>query len=335
MAAFPGVTARGLAEVSHDVAALDGGGRWAVAITFEGEARLARFTDWTPDAPDPDELGEWRGPEAAAWRDSLPKPAYLAGVRRVRSLIAAGDVYQVNLCRVLAASLPDPVTADPGALWQHLQVGNPAPYAGFLRLPGLSIVSASPELFLSREGERMTSGPIKGTARSAAGLTDKDRAENIMIVDLVRNDLSRVCRPGSVAVPHLLSVEPHPGLVHLVSYVSGDLVPTATWRDILSATMPPGSVSGAPKSSALRIIGELEAVPREYYCGAFGWVDADTGAAQLAVAIRSFWLTGGEVRFGTGAGITWGSDPEAEWEETRLKAERLVRLASAPGMLVP
>lgn len=336
LAAFPGTTARQLADVSSDLADLDRGGRWAVAITFEGAVTLARFHDWSDRPPAPSEIGRWHGPSPIGWRDSMPENLYTSGVSAIRQRIAAGDVYQVNLCRRLSAELPDPASADPAALWRHLREGNPAPYEGFLRLPGTAIVSASPELFLRRQGGILTSGPIKGTAAQAAGLTDKDRAENIMIVDLIRNDLSRVCRPGSVEVPRLLEVEPHPGLVHLVSYVSGQMLPDCSWTDILRATLPPGSVSGAPKLAALDVITSLEPVPRDYYCGAFGWIDADRGTAQLAVAIRSFWVDGGgALHFGTGAGITWGSDPDAEWVETQLKAHRLIRLASAPGMLAP
>jgi para-aminobenzoate synthetase component 1 len=194
---------------------------------------------------------------------------------------------------------------------------------------GLDLVSASPERFLSRSGERLVSSPIKGTATTADRLLPKDVAENVMIVDLVRNDLSRVCHEGSVDVEALCAVEPHPGLVHLVSTVAGRLRPGVGWPAIMAATSPPGSVSGAPKSSALTTIGDLEPVPRGPYCGAVGWVDADRREAQLAVGIRTFWAErdppGRRVlRFGTGAGITWGSDPEAEWAETVLKAARLV-----------
>ena len=150
-----------------------------------------------------------------------------------------------------------------------------------------------------------------------------------MIIDLVRNDLQRVCRPGSVEVTGLLQVEHHPGLVHLVSTVRGRLRGDARWPDVLAATTPPGSVSGAPKSSALRAIADLEPVPRGPYCGAVGWVDADRGRACLAVGIRTFWWDSGQLRFGTGAGITWGSDAEGEWRETELKARRLLALAGS------
>src|SRR5690606_7987738 len=131
--------------------------------------------------------------------------------------------------------------------------------------------TASPELFLARDGQHVRSMPIKGTARTAAGLTAKDTAENVMIVDLVRNDLGRVCEPGSVEVPALCRVEEHPGLVHLVSTVCGTLRPGTSWAGLLAAASPPGSVSGAPKSTALAAIGALEPVPRGPYCGAVGW----------------------------------------------------------------
>jgi para-aminobenzoate synthetase component I len=203
-----------------------------------------------------------------------------------------------------------------------------APFGGLIQVPGAHVVSASPELFLRRRGSTVWSSPIKGTGRTVDDLTPKDDAENIMIVDLVRNDLSRVSRTGSIAVEGLLSVEKHPGLVHLVSTVTGELVGGAGWPELLDATFPPGSVTGAPKSSALQAIADLEPVPRGPYCGAIGWVDADTGEGELAVGIRTFWADDGLLRFGTGAGITWGSNAEREWAETELKAERLVGLAS-------
>lgn len=306
----------------------------------------------------------WRGPAPGSWTTSMDQPTYEAAVDRVRQHVREGDVYQANICRVLSAPLPASPAARPAdrpsaavepdarALAAALAAGNPAPHAAAVHVPastGLEpvwVVSASPELYLSVEpqphgaGLVVESGPIKGTARTPDGLTDKDRAENVMITDLVRNDLQTVCRPGTVEVTSLLHVEEHPGLVHLVSRVRGVLAddvvrPGELWRRLLTGTFPPGSVSGAPKSSALRIIRELEPVPRGPYCGAVGWVDG--GRASLSVGIRTFWWTddgedgdgdGGTLRFGTGAGITWGSDPTAEWHETELKAERLVALAS-------
>ncbi|MEU6059588.1 chorismate-binding protein [Streptomyces sp. NPDC047097] len=332
LARFGGLLATDLRDVTRDPEALDSTGFWAVCADFEGRLTCARFGDVRP-APVPEPVpGAWRGPMAGDWTSSLDRAAYTAGVRRIREHIAAGEVYQANLCRVLSAPLPDPAAADVDALTALLARGNPAPYAGTIRLPahGVEVATASPELFLRRGGGTVESGPIKGTGRTAADLLDKDRAENVMIVDLVRNDLGRVCATGSVTVPELCAVEPHPGLVHLVSTVRGELAPSAGWAELLAAAFPPGSVTGAPKSSALRIIDALETAPRGPYCGGIGWVDADRGTGVLAVGIRTFWIDRpqGVLRFGTGAGITWDSDPEREWAETELKASRLLAVAS-------
>ncbi|MBI9115299.1 chorismate-binding protein [Sanguibacter suaedae] len=344
--------------------ALDRGGVWFVVAEFDGRARAWRFADVrrgpvgsVAAAATPRARTAWAGPARDGWTSSLDQDGYEAAVRTVREHVRAGDVYQVNVCRVLSAPLapggPDGTPAEPDAraLAQRLAAGNPAPYQGVLHVPASSgidpvwVVCASPELFLRLDARpagitTLTSGPIKGTATSPEGLGDKDRAENVMITDLVRNDLQRVCAPGTVEVTSLLGVEHHPGLVHLVSTVTGRLRPDVvtgpgTWARVLAATFPPASVSGAPKSSALRIIRDLEPVPRGPYCGAVGWVDADAGTAELAVGIRTFWWDRGTdgrspaLRFGTGAGITWGSDPHGEWLETELKARRLVDLASA------
>lgn len=315
-------------------------GFWVVVAEFEGRGRAWRFEEVVRDdagaRPDPELADAWRGP-VGTWLSSMSAATYRAGVAAVRERIRAGDVYQVNLCRVLSAVLPasggEPSAA---ALAARLRAGNPAPFAGGLHvpaggaLPPVWLVSASPERFLSVGDGRVRSGPIKGTAVTEDGLTAKDAAENVMITDMVRNDLQQVSRPAGVEVERLLAVEHHPGLVHLVSTVAGHLLPGTTWSQLLAATFPPASVSGAPKLAALDVIAALEPAPRGPYCGAFGWVDGDAGRAELAVAIRSFWWTpdcGGTLRFGTGAGITWDSDPHAEWAETELKAARLVALA--------
>ncbi|MEV6806521.1 chorismate-binding protein [Streptomyces sp. NPDC051132] len=330
LARFGDRVATGLLDVTSDPAALDSTGFWAVCADFEGGLTCARFADVREEPVPAPVPGRWRGPERGQWSSSLDRAAYTAAVRRIREHIAAGEVYQVNLCRVLGAPVaPD---ADVDALAAVLARGNPAPYAGTVRLPGhgVEIATASPELFLRRRGRTVESGPIKGTGRTEADLTEKDHAENVMIVDLVRNDIGRVCVPGSVGVPDLCAVEKHPGLVHLVSTVRGELRGTAGWPELLAAAFPPGSVSGAPKQSALSIIEALETAPRGPYCGGIGWVDADRGTAELAVGIRTFWIDRAEgvLRFGTGAGITWGSDPEGEWRETELKASRLLAVAS-------
>ncbi|MFI2488517.1 chorismate-binding protein [Promicromonospora kroppenstedtii] len=316
-------------------------GTWFVVADFEGPARAWRFAR-VHDA-DAGAAGSWHGPASDTWTSSMDQATYEAAVRQVRAHVREGDVYQANICRVLSAPLsPDGAEPDARALAARLAAGNPAPHAAAVHVPATTgldpvwVVSASPELYLSvtdgPDGLVVESGPIKGTARTPDGLTEKDRAENVMITDLVRNDLQTVCRPGTVEVTSLLAVEEHPGLVHLVSRVRGTLAddvvrPGELWHRLLAGTFPPGSVSGAPKSSALRIIGELEPAPRGPYCGAVGWVD--DGRASLAVGIRTFWWADGVLRFGTGAGITWGSDPTAEWHETELKAERLVALASS------
>jgi para-aminobenzoate synthetase component 1 len=247
-------------------------------------------------------------------------------------------VYQVCLCRVLSHPLSD--DADLASLETLVARGHPATYASRICVPeaGLDVLSASPEAFLLRRSGRIESRPVKGTAATLSSMLAKDYAENVMITDLVRNDLSAVCLPGTVSVDALCAPQDLPGLTHLVSTVSGEMRPDVPWADVMSATFPPGSVSGAPKSSALRAIGELETVPRGPYCGAIGWVDADTGEAQLAVGIRTFWAErdcGGRrwLRFGTGGAITWGSDPAQEWAETELKAVRLIGLAS--GRVAP
>lgn len=322
---FDGRLATGLAELSHDPAVLDGPGWWAVVGTFEGRWTCARFTDVRP-APLPE--GAWVGPSATSWRTSLGRRAYEQGVREIREEIARGWIYQANLCRVLTAPISG--RSEPAGLARLLAAGNPAPFAGAVDLPeaGVRVVTASPELFLSRDGDRLASGPIKGTGRTAADLLPKDTAENVMIVDLVRNDLARVAEPGTVEVPELCTVREHPGLVHLESRVTARLRAGAGWPEILDAAFPPGSVTGAPKYSALKTIERLEREPRGPYCGAVGWVDGDERRARLAVGIRTFWLENGLLRFGTGAGITWGSDPAREWAETQLKAERLIGLAN-------
>ncbi|MEY2452958.1 MAG: para-aminobenzoate synthetase component [Acidimicrobiaceae bacterium] len=313
-------------DVTSDLAALDGHGLWAVVLPFDGPPVCARFARARPAVPWPGD--PWVGPALAAWSSSLDQGAFSGGVVAIRAAIAAGDVYQVNLTRRLSAPLPR--GADVAALGAALADLNPAPYSAVVRVPshGIHVASASPELFLRRDGSVVTSSPIKGTASTPDGFTAKDRAENVMIVDLVRNDLGRVCEFGTVKVPALWSVESHPGLCHLVSTVSGRLRAGVGWAGVIAATFPPGSVTGAPKLAAIDHLRRLEPVPRDLYCGAVGWVDADRCLGELNVAIRTFWFDDGMIHFGTGGAITWDSTPDGEWEETELKARRLVRVAS-------
>ena len=312
-----GRLATDLIEVSHDPVCLEDGGFWAVSTTFENEFTAAKFGT-VIDAPFP--TTPW-SPLKGLWSSSLSADQYVEYVERIRESVAEGWVYQVNACRRLTHS-------DDGqslrGLFSEILKKNPAPWASYFEVPGVMIASASPELFLSRNGSTVKSSPIKGTqATNSQQFGAKDQAENVMIVDLMRNDLGQICKSGTVEVPRLLSSEEHPGLQHLVSDVQGELLEDISWSQIFTALSPPGSVSGAPKSSATQVIAENEIV-RGPYCGALGWIQGDQ--AVLSVAIRTFWKDT-KINFGTGAGITWGSDARAEWEETQLKAKRLISIA--------
>jgi len=216
---------------------------------------------------------------------------------------------------------------------------HPAPYPSLLRLPelgaGTAVVSASPECFLRRRGAVVETRPIKGTAATRATLraSAKDHAENVMIVDLARNDLGRVCEPGSIHVPTLCAVESHPGLHHLVSTVRGRLRTGVSTGALIDATFPPASVTGAPKPRVPQEIEDRQPVRRGVHCGAVGWSWRAPGDADLAVAIRTFTVFGtgggGCTHLGVGGGIVADSQPDAEWRETELKASRLLRVAGA------
>jgi len=338
VAVFGDVIATGLEKVITDARDLDTDGWWAVTQTFEGKFLGFRFSHVESLSEELIADHTHLGVDRASWRSSMSERDYVHAVDVIREDISAGWVYQTNLCRILTAELRR--NFDPIGLFKLLREHNPAPYLSALLIPmsesGLSqdvrIASASPELFLRRDGQTLMTSPIKGTANTASELLEKDRAENVMIVDLMRNDLAEVCRPGSVQVPELLRVEDHPGLVHLVSDVQGVLEPTTSWAQVLERMSPPGSVSGAPKSSSLEVIRRLEPVERSSYCGMIGWLNQDKQSAQLAVSIRTFWQSEEDgkpmLNFGTGAGITWGSDANGEWEETELKARHLLNIAA-------
>jgi para-aminobenzoate synthetase component 1 len=261
---------------------------------------------------------------------SLSRDSYQSGVREIISLIEAGDCYQVNLTR--RVTWPE---ADPIALSAAVRDVNPAPHESVLVLPHpdgsqVSVVSASPERFLSWRDGILETRPIKGTDTRSARLlaSAKDRAENVMIVDLARNDFGRCCEYGTVHVPELCTAEPHPGLVHLVSTVRGRRRAGVDLSEVIRATFPPASVTGAPKPRVLQVIEDLEPCRRGVYCGAVGWIDTERDRGDLAVAIRTFTVTHGETRLGTGAGIVADSDPAREWAETQLKVARLSRVAA-------
>jgi para-aminobenzoate synthetase component I len=314
--------ARSLVEVSGDLSQLADGNFWAVNISFEGDIRLARFAE-VNDAPFPATI-ESGSTANAKWSSSMDESAYCIYVSTIRSAIADGLVYQANACRILSRFFSGD---DLASLFSQILRENPAPYASYLSIPEIEIASASPELFMRREGSLITTSPIKGTQTlSEHGFGEKDKSENIMIVDLMRNDFGQICEPGSINAAQILRSEDHPGLRHLVSDVTGLLRDGISWTEIAKALLPAGSISGAPKSSALKIIKDNEPVVRGPYCGILGWVQGDR--AELSVAIRTFWSNrDSQLHFGTGAGITWGSDPSDEWEETQLKASRLISIA--------
>jgi para-aminobenzoate synthetase component 1 len=313
-----GIHATNCVEITDDASRLDDGSFWAVSISFEGKARFARFANVSEN----NFLAHDWEPLTSRWSTSLGHSEYIAYVSKIRESIARGGVYQVNACRILSHPFEG---GSLEGLFSQLLERNPAQFAFYLKIDGLEIASASPERFLSRNGSKIITSPIKGTIRSDEDVFgEKDKAENLMIVDLMRNDLGRICDAGSIEVSELFRNEKHPGITHLVSDVEGRLKSGISWREILEGTMPPGSVSGAPKSSALSIIEENEGL-RGPYCGTLGWIHGDR--AELSVAIRTFWREGNTLNFGTGAGITWGSDPAAEWEETQLKARHLISIA--------
>jgi para-aminobenzoate synthetase component 1 len=266
------------------------------------------------------------------WTSSFDRDEYVAAVRTIHHHLHEGNCYQVNLTRRLECA----TALDPIALYSALRRHNPAPHAALIRIGDVAVVSASPESFLRRDGRSITTRPIKGTGTDAEALvaSEKDRAENVMIVDLARNDLGRVCEYGSVRVPALCEPEVHPGLVHLVSTVTGTLREDTTVGEIIEATFPPASVTGCPKPRVLQIIEELEPVRRGVYCGAIGFIDTARDVIDLNVAIRTFTITGGRTYFGVGGGIVADSDGDAEWEETELKARRLLEIASGASVVV-
>ena len=331
--------------------ALDGDGRRLARRLDEVHARLtdpghrARYVprDAGPDT-DPG--------EPLRFVSGLSRPAFEAGVEAVRAEIVAGEIYQANLTR----RLETPFEGDPWPRYRRLRTGDPSLFSAYLDL-GTSplsgrpraLLSASPEPFLSvdRHGV-VTTDPIKGTRpRGRDRATDralaaellasaKDRAENVMIVDVLRNDLGRVCRPGTVRVPRLCRLERTAAVQHLVSTVTGILADGRDAFDLLAASFPGGSITGAPKIRAMEILEGLEPVRRGPYTGALGWIGPD-GAMQTSIVIRTLVADGRRLTIHVGGGITYRSDPAAEWDETVAKARGPlsaiggIEVAVAPG----
>jgi para-aminobenzoate synthetase component I len=273
------------------------------------------------------ELGPWE----ATWTAS----EYAAAIERVRAAIERGDVYQVNLVQHLSASCP----GDPATVGSSLAAALAAlrPLQGPFLGEDWAVVSASPELFLSRRGRRLWTKPIKGTRPAGRGAelrdSEKDAAEHVMIVDLERNDLSRVCEAGTVRWPELMATQELAGVEHMVSTVEGTLREGVGLAEILEATFPGGSVTGAPKIAAVDLIAELEPVGRGASMGALGRVHGN-GDFDLALTIRTFALAEGRIHLWVGGGVVWDSDPEAEVEESWTKARPLLQAIESPARAV-
>jgi para-aminobenzoate synthetase component 1 len=262
---------------------------------------------------------------------NFTRAGYEQAVGRVKDYIRSGDVYQINLSQRFEAALP----CEPVALYRQLCRESPAPYGCFLDFGAVQIAGVSPERFLRVDGDQVTTRPIKGTRRrgrdqgedarlkAELAASEKDRAELLMIVDLERNDLGRVCVPGSVRVENLYAIEEHPTVWHQAE-VSGTLVAGRDVFDCIRAAFPGGSITGAPKVRAMQIIDELEPHRRHVYTGAVGYLGFD-GRAELNIAIRTFTCVGGRVYFHAGGGVVWDSDPASEYEETLIKAKALRR----------
>ena len=274
------------------------------------------------------------GPFAADFTPDLSRAEYERRVARAVEYIHAGDIFQANLSQRFRAELGSGF--DSFAHYLHLRAVNPAPFASYMNFGAIRLSSASPERFLSVRDRQVETRPIKGTrARRADPGGDvsavmelkgsaKDRAENAMIVDLLRNDLSRVCEDHSIDVPVLCGVESFARIHHLVSVVKGTLSADRTPVDLLRACFPGGSITGAPKVRAMEIIEELEDARRGPYCGALGYIGFD-GAMDTGIAIRTLVYNGDAVSFSVGGGIVAESDPAAEYEETLVKAEGLLK----------
>lgn len=297
------------------------------ALTPHGQIAALDLTGGTPPRPSPEPL-----------RPLVGTDRYREAIAEIHRLIAAGDCYQVNY----TVPFEGRTTRGLAELLDRAEAAGGAPYLGALRLAGGgALLSLSPELYLRRRGAHIETRPIKGTRSPAAGAAGellasaKERAEHIMIVDMERNDLGRLCEAGSVAVRPMMEAVAHPTVVHLESTVAGRLRAGVTPDEIFAATFPGGSVTGAPRRRVLEAIRALEPEPRGYYCGAFGWIDAG-GDMELNLPIRTAALSGdGRYRYHAGGGITIDSDAAAEWQELLAKTALWWRVAHDPNPLFP
>ncbi|EWS82993.1 aminodeoxychorismate synthase component I [Brachybacterium phenoliresistens] len=339
-------------------------GAWAfgmiayeAAAGLDPDARVIPAADGVPlvrfgiaDAPDDDPAplpevsgaGEYR---ASAWRGEWSRSQHAERIAAVRAAIAEGDTYQVNLTHRLHGR----IEGDLLACYRDLAIGQRAAHSAYLDLGRWAVLSASPESFVHRQGSMVTCVPMKGTAPRAAGpardaaaradllRSEKERAENVMIADLLRNDLARIARPGTVRVPQLLQAEAYPTLWQLTSTITAEVDPDLGLEELMAALFPCGSITGAPKLSTMGIIAELESSPRGVYCGAVGLLAPrrrDAAGEQepetrFSVAIRTVVVDreDGAATYGVGGGVTWGSRAEGEWDELATKSQVLERLA--------
>ena len=301
-----------------------------VALAERGhEALLERIADDARAAASLAPLPQWQPPSSIVEDDPQ---AFTAGVERILDYLAAGDVFQVNLSRAWRARFDE--APQPAELYARLRQASPAPFSGLFACEGGAVASASPERLVSARGEVVETRPIAGTRPRLPGDDDaeriremagdpKERAEHVMLVDLERNDLGRVCTPGSVEVDELMIVESYAQVHHIVSNVRGRLRDEATPGEVIAAVFPGGTITGCPKVRCMQIIAELERVGRGAYTGAMGWLNRD-GDLDLNILIRSAGLEGGTLRFRTGAGIVADSRPDRELAETRAKARGML-----------
>ncbi|KRG70858.1 aminodeoxychorismate synthase component I [Pseudoxanthomonas dokdonensis] len=305
-----------------------GQGHWLDAIQADALA-----------AADLPPLPSWQPP---ATLEEDPPRQFIDGIGRILEYLRAGDIFQVNLSRGWRAGFPQGL--EPALLYQRLRSANPAPFAGLFAQSPWAVVSSSPERLVSVRGEVVETRPIAGTRPRFEGDDDgerirelvghpKERAEHVMLIDLERNDLGRVCEAGSVQVDELMTVESYAHVHHIVSNVRGRLRDDATPGEVIRATFPGGTITGCPKVRCMQIIAELEQVPRGAYTGAFGWLNRD-GDMDLNILIRTLQMRraddgGSALWFRTGAGIVADSDADRELDETRAKARGMLRALGA------
>ena len=318
-------------------------GLYNCAITFDHLAKIVTLSGLF-DEHDDDIDSRWnsllqkvsRPPEPHSdtpftldgpFEESLPYDQYRQAFAKIQHYLQEGDCYQVNLTQRFSA----PCHGDMWPLYRQLRQRNPAPYGAYMQLGDIELLSFSPEQFLKVSQRQVTTSPIKGTRPRSGDSTqdqqtlnelqqsEKDRAENLMIVDLLRNDLGRCCRVGSIRVPKLFFTESHPNVHHLVSTISAELAEGKSAIDLLRGCFPGGSITGAPKIRAMEIIGEVEPVPRHIYCGAMGYIGFD-GSMETNIAIRTAYRHSGTLSFHAGGGIIADSNVEAEYQELFDKA---------------